>query len=300
MRWGVAVSLVAQTGQSEAIHSPDECARTVVRVIMPAAWSTAVVWTVAISCWLRVLRTISKPLESGASRNERSPTPPRTSVRMVASRDFSGLVSSAWALARGAAIVPIFSLDRCMALLLDAQEIKADSSRFRAFGPNAVADRLLRILRHQAFELGFGALMLEMRLPGASEDIGEFDPGVGGAHINDAHRLNTRSWRINPEESRGLTRFDATPELAFSRDDEVLVEWIRVGGDFHPFAPPGNNGQNRRAGCDHPHVVLELRHVFRQRGFFRERPRKHELGLEYGLTALHSPIEGGAHPAQDG
>jgi hypothetical protein len=35
---------------------------------LPAAWSTAVVWTVAISCWLKVLRTMSSPLESGASR----------------------------------------------------------------------------------------------------------------------------------------------------------------------------------------------------------------------------------------
>ena len=66
MRCGVTVALIAQTGQSEAIHSPDECAKTVVKLTMPAAWSTAVVCTVAISCWLKVLRTISSPLESGA------------------------------------------------------------------------------------------------------------------------------------------------------------------------------------------------------------------------------------------
>jgi hypothetical protein len=54
MRRGVAVSLTAHTGQSEAIHSPDACANTVVRVMRPAAWSTAVVCTVAISCWLSV------------------------------------------------------------------------------------------------------------------------------------------------------------------------------------------------------------------------------------------------------
>jgi hypothetical protein len=31
----------------------------------------------------------------------------------------------------------------------------------------------------------------------------------------------------------------------------------------------------------------------------RERPGQHELGFEHCLAGLHSPIEGGAHPAQD-
>ena len=48
------------------IHSPEACARIVVRLTMPAAWSIAVVCTVAISCWLKVLRTMSSPLDSGA------------------------------------------------------------------------------------------------------------------------------------------------------------------------------------------------------------------------------------------
>jgi hypothetical protein len=51
VRCGVAVSLTAQTGQSEAIHSPEECASTVVRLTIPAVWLIAVVCTVAISCW---------------------------------------------------------------------------------------------------------------------------------------------------------------------------------------------------------------------------------------------------------
>jgi len=41
---------MAHTGQSEAIHSPDECANTVVRLMRSALWSIAVVCTVAISC----------------------------------------------------------------------------------------------------------------------------------------------------------------------------------------------------------------------------------------------------------
>ena len=58
--------MTEHTGQSEAIHSPEACARRVVRLMRPLVWSTAVVWTVAISCWPSVLRTMSRPLESEA------------------------------------------------------------------------------------------------------------------------------------------------------------------------------------------------------------------------------------------
>ena len=60
------MSLMGQTGQSEAIHSPEACASTVVRLTMPAAWSIEVVYTVAISCCPSVVRTMSSPLDSGA------------------------------------------------------------------------------------------------------------------------------------------------------------------------------------------------------------------------------------------
>jgi hypothetical protein len=48
-------------------------------------------------------------------------------ARMVATSDFSGLVSSTCALARAAAIEPIVSLDRCTVLL--SEEMKADRAR---------------------------------------------------------------------------------------------------------------------------------------------------------------------------
>ena len=66
MRCGAAVSLTGQTGQSEEIHSPEECASTVVSRTSPASLSIAVVCTVAISCWPRLLRTMSSPLGKGA------------------------------------------------------------------------------------------------------------------------------------------------------------------------------------------------------------------------------------------
>src|SRR5437764_11291738 len=104
---------MAQTGQSEAIHSPEACARTVLSRTILAVSSIAVVCTVAILYWLKVLRTIASPLDSGAYRNDLS-EPPDCSGRIVPTSDFSGLISWAWALARAAAIVPIVSLERCM------------------------------------------------------------------------------------------------------------------------------------------------------------------------------------------
>ena len=56
---------------------------------------------------------------------------------MVATSDFSGLVSSAYAFASAAAIAPIVSLDRCMASLTLSEKIEADRARLRAFGSNA-------------------------------------------------------------------------------------------------------------------------------------------------------------------
>jgi hypothetical protein len=135
IRCGAAVSLIGQTGQSDDTHSPDEWARTVLNRISPAALSISVVCTVAISCRPNDLRTISSPLERDAYRNVRSASR-GNGDRIVAVSDFSGLVSSAWALARAAAIAPIESLDRCMAILPDEQ-LKGHRSDRRQRQPDA-------------------------------------------------------------------------------------------------------------------------------------------------------------------
>src|SRR6516164_3865351 len=62
----------------------------------------------------------------GAQRNERS-VAPEASDRMVPTRDFSGLTSSACALAKAAAMLPIDSLERCTTTLR-FEQIKADSA----------------------------------------------------------------------------------------------------------------------------------------------------------------------------
>src|ERR1700687_1639060 len=128
MRCGAVMSLEGQMGQSDEIHSPEECANTVVRRICSVFSSTIVVWIVAISCSPRLFRTISNPLASEAYRNVRSPSQGK-GERMVATSDFSGLVSSRCALASARASAPIESLERCIGDLR-IQEVKANGPAF--------------------------------------------------------------------------------------------------------------------------------------------------------------------------
>src|SRR5258708_37514077 len=106
---------------------------------------------------------------------------------MVAVSDFSGLASSAWALASAAAKAPIDSLARCMGCL-HCKNIETHGSGFRPFGPYAVPDCLLGVFRHQALEFGLGALVLEKRRPGPAERPGILGPGIGRTHIDTANR----------------------------------------------------------------------------------------------------------------
>ena len=41
-----------------------------------------------------------------------------------------------------------------------------------------------------------------------------------------------------------------------------------------------------------PHVVLQLRHVFFGRRFFRKRPGQHELGFEHRATWIDADRQG--------
>src|SRR6516165_9033651 len=155
---------MGQTGQSEAIHSPEACAKTVLRRTIPVVSSIEVVWTVAISCWLKVFRTMSSPLDSGAYRKDRSAAA-GPSDRIVPTNDFSGLTSCAWALASAAAIVPIVWLLRCMAADSHVKEIEADGTRFRALRADAVAGCFFRVLGHERLQLCLGAFMVQKGLP---------------------------------------------------------------------------------------------------------------------------------------
>src|SRR5580658_7002208 len=113
---------------------------------------------------------------------------------MVAVSDFSGLASSACALASAAAIAPIVSLDRCMARL-PIKKIEADRAGFRALGPNPVAGGFLGVLGHQSFQPDLGSLMFEEGGAGRAEQACDFGPGIGFAHVDDLHRFDSRHRR---------------------------------------------------------------------------------------------------------
>src|SRR5580704_9623088 len=102
---------------------------------------------------------------------------------MVAVRDFSGLTSSACALAKAPARLAMDGLDLCTAAL-HAQEIKAHRPRLRAFGADAVPDRLLGILRHQTLQFRLGLFMFEVRRAGPREHRSELRPGIRRAHVD--------------------------------------------------------------------------------------------------------------------
>src|SRR6516164_7009976 len=134
---------------------------------------------------------------------------------MVAVSDFSGLMSSAWALAKAEARAATDSLDRGMGRLR-LQHIKAHRARFRALGFHAVPNGFPGILGHQGFELAFRPLVVEKCAPGAAEQRGELRPGIGRAHIDDADGLDARPRRVGIYEMGRFAGLDAAPELLFS------------------------------------------------------------------------------------
>src|SRR5215471_11755100 len=118
---------------------------------------------------------------------------------MVAVSDFSGLMSSACALAKAEASAATVSLDRGMGRLR-LQHIKAHRPRFRALCFHAVPDGLPGILRHQGFELALRPFMLEKGAPGVAEERGELRPRIRRTHIDDAYRLDAWTRRVGEDE----------------------------------------------------------------------------------------------------
>src|ERR1700681_375770 len=101
---------------------------------------------------------------------------------MVAVSDFSGLVSSPWALASAAAMAPMDSLERCIGRL-HLHQVEAERTAFRPLCSNSVPHGFLGIFWHQFLEVRLRALVLLKRWSGPAVHGGEFRPGVGGAHI---------------------------------------------------------------------------------------------------------------------
>src|SRR5207247_5803318 len=147
---------------------------------------------------------------------------------MVAVSDFSGLMSSACALAKAEASAATVSLERGMGALR-LEHIKAHRPRSRPFGPHSVSNGLPGILGHQGFELALGPFMVEKGAPRVAEEHGELGPGIRRAHIDDADGLNARARRLGIDEMGDFAGLHAAPELLFRRDQNAKIE--RVQGD---------------------------------------------------------------------
>src|SRR5215204_2097255 len=89
----------------------------------------------------------------------------------------------------------------------------------------------------------------------------ELGPGVGLAHVDRPHSFDPCPGWLNAEEARGLAGLDAAPEFLLCREQKVLIERVGVDLDLDPLPPACDDGENRTPRADHPHVVLELRHV---------------------------------------
>src|SRR6516164_3991806 len=135
---------------------------------------------------------------------------------MVAVSDFSGLTSSAWALAKAEASAATVSLDRGMGRL-HLQQIKTYGPRFRTLGFHAVPNGLSGIHRHQGFELAFGPFVVQKGTPGVAEEHGELSPGIRRAHIDDADGLDARPRRLGIDQMGRFAGLHAAPELLFCR-----------------------------------------------------------------------------------
>src|SRR5215831_15545282 len=163
---------------------------------------------------------------------------------MVAVSDFSGLMSSAWALAKAEASAATDSLDRGMGGL-PLLHIKTHRPRARALGPHPMADRLLGVVRHQGFELALRALVVEKGFPRVAEERGELRPGIRCAHIDDADGLNARPRRLGIDQVRCFSGLDAAPKFLFRRDQDTQIKRVHGYRDLHPFAASGDDREHR-------------------------------------------------------
>src|SRR5262249_48516903 len=159
---------------------------------------------------------------------------------MMAVSDFSGLTSSAWALAKAEAKAATDSLDRCMGGLC-LEDVEAHRARSRALPSHPVSDRLLGVFGHQGFELAFCPLVLEECLPRVAKQGCKLGPGIRGAHVHAADRLYAGPRRLGVDQVRWLTRLYTAPEFLFGRDQNAEVKWVHGNRDLNPFPSAGDD-----------------------------------------------------------
>jgi hypothetical protein len=98
--------------------------------------------------------------------------------------------------------------------------------------------------------------MVQIGLPAAAEQTGEFGPGVRRTHVDDPNRLDAGPRRLGINQVRPLPGLDAAPEYLLGRDQDAQIQGIKRHGDLDPFAASGDNGQHRGSQVGDPlHVA---------------------------------------------
>src|SRR5260370_15381448 len=99
-----------------------------------------------------------------------------------------------------------------------------------------MSDRLLGVLGNERLELAFGPLMIQKGGSGAAEQRGKLGPRVRRAHIDNADRLDPRSWWLGIDEMGRLAGLHASPELLLRRDPDHKRERVHGDGNLEPPA----------------------------------------------------------------
>src|ERR1700760_1626559 len=133
---------------------------------------------------------------------------------MMAVSDFSGLASSAWALASAAARAPMVSLDRCM--IGSLQEVKAHGAGLGATGADAMPAGLFGVGWDQFLELGLGGLAFAHSRPGATVNFCKDGPRVGASHLAHPNGFQPGGRWLDPKQMRWFATLNAAPELFLS------------------------------------------------------------------------------------
>lgn len=124
-------------------------------------------------------------------------------------------------------------LHRCMRLSA-GEQINADRARLGALGTSAMADRLLGVLRQEAFPLRFGPLLDLPGISGAGKARRTFRLRIEGAHVITGP-ASMRGLGGSPSSRRRGFHFPRSARIALGGDDQVLVERVGTGGDFDPI-----------------------------------------------------------------
>src|SRR5258707_7022885 len=106
-------------------------------------------------------------------------------------------------------------------------------------------DRLLGVLGNERLELAFGPLMIQKGASGAAEQRGKLGPRVRRAHIDNADRLDPRSWWLGIDEVRRLAGLHASPELLLRRDQDTEIERVHGDGNLDPLAAACDDREHR-------------------------------------------------------